>query len=401
MNSNTLSIQEARKLALLCQRVLWAEKTGRAIDATLNAIEHLGYVQIDTISVVQRAHHHTLWNRNPRYKTLHVDKLLEAGKIFEYWSHAAAYLPIEDYRFSLPNKEEIRRGRKLWYDTDPNVKRHVLQRIRNEGPLQSKDFERTDKGKLGMWEWKPAKYALEQLFMEGKLMVVRRQGFQKVYDLASRVLPAEVDASMPTRNEYCSFLIKKYLASNGFGDAAEIAYLRQGMKQKIQTEIDGMAESGDIAPIIVKGHKYFTIPGVLEKLSNPLPRSRLKILSPFDNFVIQRKRINQLFDYDYQIECYVPEAKRKYGYFCLPIVWNAKFVGRLDCKADRKSKNLIIKSLALEPRLTKLDRFAVALIKELSAFLKFNDCDYLNANSVSNKFVQSELSKNFPEREGS
>jgi len=103
----SLSIQQARKLVLLSQRVLSAKKTGCATSATLSAIEQLGYIQIDTISVIQRAHHHTLWNRNPRYQASQLDQLIADKKVFEYWSHAAAYLPFRDYRFSLPRKHAL------------------------------------------------------------------------------------------------------------------------------------------------------------------------------------------------------------------------------------------------------------------------------------------------------
>ncbi len=391
MNSNTLSIKEARKLVLHSQKVLAQPAKGKAIEATLAAIEHLGYIQIDTISVIQRAHHHTLWSRNPRYALGHLDELIETGKVFEYWSHAAAYLPMSDFRFSLPNKIEIAKGRKLWYECDSKIKRHVLKRVTEEGLLQAKDFERKEKGKLATWEWKPAKTALEQLFMEGKLMVARRQGFQKVYDLTERILPGNIDTTPPTQSEWAKNVIIRYLNANGLGDANEISYLRKGKKPMIQTELENLMEEGQVMQVQVKDQTFYALPNSPELLKKPQSKSRLKILNPFDNFVIQRKRMKMLFDFDYQIECYVPALKRKHGYFCLPILWNGTLVARMDCKADRKTNTFIIQNLVLEPNLKNLDRFTVALTKEIGAFMNFNQCHKVVVKSVSDSYVKQLL----------
>jgi uncharacterized protein YcaQ len=149
--TESLSIHEARKLVLLSQRVPPARPAGRAIAATLSAIEHLGYVQIDTISVIQRAHHHTLWNRNPRYQPAQLDQLIAGRRVFEYWSHAAAYLPMTDYRFSLPRKQAFARGeQEHWYERDARLEKLVLKRIASEGPLKAKDFEYTGKRSGGI-----------------------------------------------------------------------------------------------------------------------------------------------------------------------------------------------------------------------------------------------------------
>ena len=139
--TETLSLDEARKLVLLSQWPPGAGRAGRALDATLAAVRHLGYVQIDTISVVERAHHHTLWSRSRRYRPAHLQRLLEDKKIFEYWSHAAAYLPMEDYRFSLPRMRAIAGGQRHWFAPDRRMMKKVLQRISAEGPLRARDFE--------------------------------------------------------------------------------------------------------------------------------------------------------------------------------------------------------------------------------------------------------------------
>lgn len=386
-----LGIRQARKIALHAQRVLAAHRSGRAIDATRLAVQALGYVQIDTISVVERAHHHTLWNRNPRYRAAHLDRLVEQGKVFEYWSHAAAYLPIEDYRMCLPRMERIRSGDSLWFKADPDIKRHVLERIRQEGPLQSRDF--VDHGGPGaaMWEWKPAKYALETLFMEGELMVVKRNSFQKVYDLTERVLDPGVDTRFPARAEFAGFLIDRFLGANGLGTAAQIGYLRKGLSKDIETRLAEMEEEGELVGLEVAGVRYHARPGALELLDRPLSRAGLRILSPFDNLVIQRQRILHLFGFDYQIECYVPQAKRRYGYFCLPVLWDARLVARLDCKADRKTETLIVRNAMLESGPLRRGDFCDALGRAMSGFAAFNGCRRIRVEQAPDRQVREAL----------
>ncbi|ABW32892.1 winged helix-turn-helix domain-containing protein [Acaryochloris marina] len=379
----SLSIQQARKLVLLSQRLPPRKQSGRAIEATLSAIEHLGYIQIDTISVVQRAHHHTLWNRNPRYKASQLDQLLSDKQVFEYWSHAAAYLPFRDYRFSLPRKYALASGElSHWYKRDEQMLKWVLKRIATEGPLMAKDFEHTGT-RIGAWKTKPAKRALQYLFMQGDLMIPYRVNFQKVYDLTERVLPEGTDITLPAPEEYARFLITRYLRANGLGQSAEIAYLLKGTKPLIDMTLKDMVSSGELLQIHVGDRLYYALPNSLELLSKPLARSKLKILSPFDNLVIQRKRLKALFDFDYLIECYVPEAKRQYGYFCLPILWDGKLVARMDCSTERSKSLLHIHHLVLEPIVLKVEELFLALRKELESFLQFNRCKKLRLHRTS------------------
>lgn len=391
MKPINISFKDARKIALHAQRVSKPAIGGRAIDATESVIQHLGYIQIDTISVIERAHHHTLWNRNPRYKHSQLDQLLKQRKIFEYWSHAAAYLPMENYRMCLPNMESVKDGGKLWFKADPKLKKEALKRIEAEGPLQSKDFGNDGKTNLSMWEWKPAKYALETLFMEGELMVTRRDKFQKVYDLRERVLPANIDITTPSPREFSELLVDRYLRAHGFGNVAEISYLRKGAKKELESALSDLHEDGKLIVLKIGDSEYYAQPDILDSLSKPLSRSKAKILSPFDNLVIQRKRMLHLFDFDYQIECYVPEKKRKFGYFSLPILWDAQFVGRVDCKADRKSETFIVKNLALEPNIKQLPKFTNSLARELMLFCNFNKCGRIRIDKVSDKKVKEIL----------
>ena len=395
-----LSPAAARKLVLLSQQLPHTKTKDRALAATYAALQHLGYIQIDTISVVARAHHHTLWNRSRRYQPDHLAQLLADKKVFEYWSHAAAYLPLADYRFCLPRMRAFADGARHWFAPDKKMMREVRARIAAEGALRARDFVADGKHKksTAMWDWKPAKRALEQLFMQGELMTLRRDGFNKVYDLTERVLPADVDTRMPGKKEFARFLITRFLRANGLGRAAEIAYLRGGVKPSVESCMADMEKRGEIIAVQVKEKIYYALPASLEILNQSLSRKRLKILSPFDNLLIQRERMRHLFNFDYQIECYTPAAKRKHGYFSLPILWDAKLVARMDCKADRKHETLIIRNLVCEETLRKKEEFVDALVNELKHFAAFNQCNEITLEKFSDKAIQKMLTTEIKNR---
>ncbi len=389
----SLPIEDARKLVLLSQGLPPAKGKRNSQTATLAALERLGYVQIDTISVVERAHHHTLWNRNPRYKPEHLDQLVLNKKVFEYWSHAAAYLPFRDYRYTLPRKRSIAEGQlEHWYERDQPLMNKVLDRIRHEGPLMAKDFENAGK-RIGEWRIKPAKRALESLFMEGKLMISRRKNFHKVYDLTERVLPSGVDTTIPDAEEYARFLITRFLKANGLGQASEIAYLLKGTKMLISRVLKDMVSSGELSQVKVADKIYHVFPEALKFLDQPMIRGKVNILSPFDNLVIQRKRLKALFGFDYLMECYLPESKRQFGYFVLPILWDGKLVARMDCKADRLESVLHIHHLVLESTIKDMDSFLEALLHELKSFMQFNHCSNLQLHKTAPTKIRTELAR--------
>ena len=196
-----------RRITLDRQGLLKSNHFGRGKNATLRAIEQLGYVQIDTISVVERAHHHVIWSRVANYRPQFLDQLVRERRLFEYWSHAAAWLPMSDYRFALPRMRKLN-GERDWFEScDRKLQREIIKRIEIEGPLRARDFDDPKHRSDGWWEWKPAKQALEQLFMQGELMVSARDGFQKVYDLPERILPDWVDTREPDIDEYAEHLI--------------------------------------------------------------------------------------------------------------------------------------------------------------------------------------------------
>jgi uncharacterized protein YcaQ len=377
-----LTEKQIRKLALVSQGLHKPNAFGKGIKGANASVKHLSYIQIDSISVIQRAHHHCLWSRVDNYQPDFIEQLVAQKQIFEYWSHAAAYLPMQDYRFSLPKKRAISAGEKHWRDNNPIAEKRVLKRIQEEGPLKAKDFEHDPLKKgAGWWDWKPDKVALEQLFIEGKLMIVERQGFQKVYDLTERVLPAGIDTTTPSENEFEQHLINRYLRAHGVATAQQISYLRKGLKGSIGRTCQEMLENNELQQVKQGKQIYYALPDATELLKQSVSRKKVSILSPFDNAVIQRKRLSEIFGFEYQIECYVPPGKRKYGYFSLPLLWGAEFVGRMDAKIDRKTHILHIQNLHLET--LNVDGFIEVLTPALKSFMRFNNAKALLLHKVT------------------
>jgi uncharacterized protein YcaQ len=379
--TDSVSPSDARRLVLARQGLASRGTFGSGLGATQKAIEHLGYVQIDTLSVVARAHIHTLWNRVSAFKGNDIDLLQEQGAVFEHWAHALAILPMRDYRYSLPMMERIAAGDTHLYPKDPKQVTKVLKRIREEGALSAKDFK-DKKTSDAMWARSPSKIALEQLFMEGELMVPRRRNFHKVYDLRERVLPSDIDVSTPTIEELCGHLIESYLRAQGLAQIAELTYLRKGLGKQMSQTVANFVEEGMLQKLEVNGQIYYATPKSLDVINQGLPSPKLRILSPFDNAVIQRKRLVSLFEFDYQIECYVPKAKRKYGYFCLPILRGNRFVARLDAKADRKTGVFHVMNLYLERSVKNREALSTALSAELQRFAKFNSCTAVEIHAI-------------------
>ena len=393
--SRRKDVERLRRIALASQGLLQKQAFGRGRKAALKAIQHLGYVQIDTISVVERAHHHVFQSRVPGFDPAWTNRMLRERDIFEYWTHAAAFIPIEDFRFSLPYKQALKSGQIHWYRTrDKKLMGELLRRIRTDGPLRSRDLENnTGKKRAGWWDWKPAKRALEQLYMEGELMVSDREGFQKTYDLAERVLPSHIDSTMPSMDEFAAHLLEQQLRCHGAVSLKGLTYLRRN--NELRAAVKNLLNEGvsDKKLEMVKldnGDLFYLEAGSLEQ---KLPRtsSRVRILSPFDNSLIQRERLQAIFDFDYQLECYLPEKKRKYGYFSLPILFRDSFVGRMDCKAHRQSRLLEIKSLHLQGDSLDDGVLIDSLVEALEDFASFQNCDSIKIGRVSPKNLASPL----------
>ena len=315
--------------------------------------------------------------------------------IFEYWSHAASYLPMKDFRYSLFRKYQFSKGNDHWYERDKKMMRFVLNRITREGPLQSKDFVDKQHNPKDIWSWKPAKRALEQLFMEGRLMTTRRIGFQKVYDLTERVIPPSVNTTRPTRKEYCRYLIIRTLTSFGIANKKEIKYLQRDLEPTLTNVLKELLYEKKIRRIVVQGSEevHYMLSNSMDTLGFENNSKHLFILSPFDNLIIQRDRLEKIFDFDYLLECYVPEQKRKYGYFCLPILYGSSFAGRLDAKADRRNKVFYIKNIWLENDFSCDEAFIYALGKKLSEYANFCHCDQISVLHTERKALKLPLQK--------
>ena len=378
----TLSIDQAQKIVVLQNKLHFAKGGLKGVAAVLQGVEQMGYVQIDSISVIARAHHHSLYNRVRGYQESQLDELLAKKSIFEYWSHAAAYLPMRDYKYSLVRKNAIKQGEMHWFKTDQKMMSEVLTQVRDRGPLMAKDFAHKRENVQGWWDWKPAKIALEQLFMQGDLMVSERRGFQKVYDLTQRVIPSEVDQTVPSQEEYCRYLICHYLQAQGLAKANQFGYLLKGMKAPIKQQLEVLLEQGEIIQLQVAGELYYALADVEKILLSKLPRQKVKILSPFDNLLIQRKRALELFNFNYQIECYVPEPKRRFGYFSLPILQGGSLVAQMDVKTHRKEGLMCINHLHCHCKNT--EQLLEPLVQAIAEFMVFNQMEKVTISRVTN-----------------
>jgi len=377
--------QKLRLIALHHQGLTTMRPFGKGVQAAKQALEHLGYIQIDTLSVIERAHHHTLWTRIPDYQPDYLHQLIRERSAFEYWFHAASYLPMIDYRFVLPQMSAIKRGESLYFaDGDVKCMRRVLDRIRFDGPLKARDFKSTSKSNANWWNWKPTKRALETLFMQGDLMIKDRDGMEKVYDLTERVLPSETNTSEPTLLEFSEYIINLSIRANGFTSLKQLTHLRPGdaLRKTIKTILQQNIEQGSLIEYPMDGMPpLYTTQKILDtKIKQSTTNVRL--LSPFDNAIIHRNRVQQIFEFDYKLECYLSKDNRQFGYFCLPILCKDRLIGRVDCKAHRKTGDFELISLHIESKKINLDEFIPHFAKLIQRFAKFNKCRSIRVSNV-------------------
>jgi uncharacterized protein YcaQ len=349
----------ARLVLLAAQGIIPRPKRKATKRDVLMMIRRMGVLQIDTIHVVARSPYLVLWSRLGEYEPKWLEELLEEGAIFEYWSHEACFLPVEDY--PLYRRRMLKTESMGWKYSATWVKAHQKEIdqlklfIRERGAVRAADFERTDGKAGGWWEWKTEKRALEMLFSAGELMIARRRNFQRVYDLRERVLPGWDDARLPSEEEVRRELALKAVRALGIAKPRWVAdYFRTNMKETLEA-VRALAEEGALIRVEVVG---WDEPGLIHPdnlrlakaaRAGSLEMEHTTLLSPFDPVVWDRARASFMFDFDYRLECYTPEAKRRYGYFTLPILRRGSLVGRLDAKAHRKEGVFEIKSLYLEP----------------------------------------------------
>jgi uncharacterized protein len=335
------------------------------------AIRRLSAVQLDSITAVDRAHRLTLGARIGTFADTIVSDLLAAGRVFEYWAHEACLLPVELW----PHFRRVMEGNGHWGFFDRALREHgalvepVLERIRAEGPLASRDFEGGGGG--GMWNWKPAKAILDALWDRGELVIVGRRHFQRSYDLAERVIPKQwLDAPVPSEDEMLRTLA--LLAVDARGALTEAAirehWRLKGGKARLHHHLEALVGDGQLGKLEVDdGGAPFYIGAGIDLRETPAPPT---LVCPFDNLVWDRPLLERLFGFRHVIEVYKREHERLYGYYVLPLLVGDRFVGRADVKADRAEGVLHIRRFTPEPKTRgnvgdKLERAATRLARTL------------------------------------
>ncbi|OHX21702.1 winged helix-turn-helix domain-containing protein [Chromobacterium sphagni] len=369
MSSTHLSRQQARHLQLAAQGLLNTPRRKASKADALEAVRRMALLQIDTISVVARSPYMVLYSRIGDYPQEWLEQLLAEGALFEYWAHEACFVPVEDYgllRHRMLSAESMGwKYSQRWLEQHCADIDNIVEHIRESGPVRSADFERKGGKGNGWWDWKPEKRHLEVLFTLGRLMVKERRGFQRVYDLAERVLPGWDDArDLPSPEEARLQMVRNSCRALGLVKAGWVADYYRLKRAPYGEMLAQLADQGELIAVKVEGwsdeaYVHASLAAELElAAAERLKSGNTAILSPFDPLVWDRKRALELFDFDYKIECYTPAHKRKYGYFTLPILNRGKLVGRLDAKAHRAQGLFEVKSLHLEPGVRVSQRLA-------------------------------------------
>jgi uncharacterized protein len=372
-----LPLAAVRTLHLAAQGLLAPPRRKATKDDVLDAIRRMAQLQIDTIHVVARSPYFVLFSRIGAFEPAWLDAHLAEGRLFEYWSHEACFVPIEDYGL-LRHRMLDPAGMGWKYAADWHAQYRdeidaLLERIRTEGAVRSADFARAegDKGS-GWWDWKPEKRHLEVLFATGALMVAERRNFQRVYDVTERVLPHWNDArDLPPRPDAERTLLSRTCRALGVIRADWAADYYRLPRRSYAEALHALADAGELLPVRVEGWKHDAFVHreyaalIDAAASGQLSSTVTTLLSPFDPVVWDRKRAVTLFDFDYAIECYLPSEKRKYGYFVLPILNRGRLIGRIDAKAHRGQQVFEVKALHLEPGVRVSGRLVTDLRRAL------------------------------------
>ncbi len=369
-----LSHADARRLWLHAQRLDAAAPFGSGPEATRAAVEHLGYVQIDTINVIERCHHHILQTRIPSYERQHLHQAQSVDKsVFEYWTHALSYVPTRDYRFFRRAMKLDWEKRSVWFaGAGKNDLGKVMRRIRRDGALSIREID-DDVLVEKDHAWasrKPSKKALQIAFYKGDLTISQRSGMLKTYELTKRHFGWERWPKAASDRETLNYLLDRALRSQGLVSLGSICHLDAPRKSAILKQIEGRVRRKLLVPVKLDGagkHLHWAAPEALESPPPAPPDELIHILSPFDPLIIQRKRTKLFFGYDHVFEAYVPKPKRKFGYFALPVLVGDRIVAAIDLKTDREKQKLLLqqwswvggaKDKALKRRIEDtLDRF--------------------------------------------
>jgi uncharacterized protein YcaQ len=338
----------ARHIWLHAQRLDAPAPFGDGADATRHAVEHLGYVQIDTINVIERCHHHILWTRLPGYERAHLRQAQSVDKtVFEYWTHALSYVPTRDLRFFVADMKRHRQSPNARYHSvQPEDLSRVLRLVRQEGGLTIRDFDdEVLVEKAHAWaSRKPSKHALQLAFYSGVLTVSERAGMLKTYELMERHFGWDQRPKSASEAQTVEYLLDRSLRAQGLVSLDSICHLDAGRKAAVRALIERRVRRKELAPVAIEGAgrtEHWALPQTLDAVPSPTVEMT-HILSPFDPLIIQRKRLQLFFGYDHRFEAYVPKPKRVYGYFALPVLVGDEIVAAIDLKADRTNRRLLV-----------------------------------------------------------
>jgi uncharacterized protein YcaQ len=349
--THVLSKSQARRLWLRAQRLDVAEPFGKGSEAVKAAVEQLGYVQIDTINVIERCHHHILYNRIPQYRRDNLRRAQSHDKsVFEYWTHALSYVPVRDFRFYSGVMKQRNATPVQWFGGVSQAElRAMVKRIRVEGPLTIRDIEDdvlVDKDH----PWasrKPSKRVMQLAFLAGLLVISARSGMLKTYELTTRHFGWDKLPRAATERQIHAYMLERALRSQAVVSLDSICHLEAKRKPGVRALIESRVKRKELLPVTIEGSEkpqHWIASDQFDAREN-LPEPELThILSPFDPLIIQRKRTELMFDYAHLFEAYVPKAKRKLGYFALPVVVGEEIVAALDLKTDRENKKLLMQS---------------------------------------------------------
>jgi uncharacterized protein YcaQ len=370
-----LSRPLAQRIWLRAQGLDRRAPFGGGAAATPAAVAHLGYVQIDTINVIERSHHHILFTRIPDYRRAHLRQAQTIDKsVFEYWTHALSYVPTSDFRYFVTAMRTYDHTPKRWFAGVKTAElRKVLRRIREGGPLSIRDID-DDVLIEKEHEWasrKPSRRAMQHAVYRGLLVVKERIGMLKTYELTERHFGWDRLPRGATERELTEYLLDRALRAQGVVSLDSACYQDAPRKPAMQRAIDRRRRQGLLVPLALEGAKavHWAAPETLDAV--PAPAAELvHILSPFDPLIIQRKRLHDIFGYEHRFEAYVPKAKRRFGYFALPVLVGDAIVAAIDLKTDRQNAKLLMQ------KWTWLDRAAAPVHKarieeELHRFERF------------------------------
>jgi hypothetical protein len=345
----TVTQQQARQIWLQAQRLDTPEPFGSGPEATKLAVEHLGYVQIDTINVIERCHHHILYSRIPAYERAHLRQAQSIDKsVFEYWTHALSFIPTRDIRFFLGDMKLHREKPEPWYAAvGKKDLSKVMTLIRKDGALTIRDIDDDVLiEKDHAWaSRKPSKRALQLAFYNGVLTVSERNGMLKTYDLMERHFGWESRPKPVTEKQRLDYLLDRALRTQGLISLDSACHLDAPSKPGLARLIAGRIRKKELVPVALEGAgkvAHWARPELLEEAPTP-EAGPVHILSPFDPLIIQRKRLQLFFGYEHRFEAYVPKEKRVFGYFALPVLVGDEIAAVLDLKTDRAAGKLLVR----------------------------------------------------------